>query len=151
MGEKVLFEKISIYPKISYGRSQKAPIKKNEKSTSKKSASKSVAKSGAKSGIKSPAKSPASSPAWKTQNRKSPQMRFNRATTCPDPLVATRLSYSWTDIQKTGENKQIISFSLCNGLKLAVPPETEESKFDLCSKVGSKHGSTYKPAGSKMS
>ena len=65
-----------------------------------------------------------------------------------------RLSHSWSNIQKTmKDNTQIISFSLCHGLQLAVPPKIEDSKFDLCSRVGSKHAGSkmsFKPTGSKM-
>jgi len=40
-----------------------------------------------------------------------------------DPLVTARLSASYSNITKAAEkDKQIISFSLCNGLKLAIPP-----------------------------
>lgn len=67
---------------------------------------------------------------------------------------APRLSHSWSNIQKTmKDNTQIISFSLCHGLQLAVPPKSDDTKFELCSRVGSKHvGSkmSFKPTGSKM-
>ena len=67
---------------------------------------------------------------------------------------ALRLSHSWSNIQKTmKDNTQLISFSLKDGLKLAVPPKMDDSKFDLCSRVGSKHAGSkmsFKPTGSKM-
>ena len=101
--------------------------------------------------------------ASKSPNQKSPRTtKLNRKTkyenTCPedDPLVAPRLSYSFSDIQKAGQNKQIISFSLCHGLKIAIPPKMDDSKFDLCSRIGSKHmvskhtGIGYKQTSSRM-
>ena len=79
----------------------------------------------------------------------------NRTVTFSSSInPAPRLSHSWSNIQKTmKDNTQIISFSLCHGLQLAVPPKSDDAKFELCSRVGSKHvGSkmSFKPTGSKM-
>ena len=145
----------------------KSPAKKDVKSASTKPGTKSTTKSQAKKSQKSQIKKPC--------------RKLNHETTCPEenPLVAPRqgswipglinnrsltgrclldsaqrLSHSWSNIQKTmKDNTQIISFSLCHGLQLAVPPKMDDSKFELCSRVGSKHAGSkmsFKPTGSRM-
>ena len=134
---------IKYHPKPS-----KSPTRKlsnvNPKSDSgkisAKNASSQTTKSQAKNKVTVKPQETLKSPEMSKSSKKSLKSK-KLENTCPedDPLVAPRMSYSFSEIQKAGDNKQIISFSLCHGLKLAVPPKMDDSKFDLCSRVGSKH------------
>ena len=136
---------IKYHPKPS-----KSPTRKlsnvNPKSDSGRISAKNASPETSKSQIKTKNKVTAKPQATlKSPEKTKPNQKSLKSkkleNTCPedDPLVAPRMSYSFSEIQKAGDNKQIISFSLCHGLKLAVPPKMDDSKFDLCSRVGSKH------------